>query len=63
MLESIMAKMEKKFMHALEDRLSVETHIDEESVSLTTVTHWDGIEVSSVTVDLTPLIDIIREKL
>jgi hypothetical protein len=62
-LERAMAKMEVKFMETMNERMTIETVVCPETLTLTTYSWWDENLVTETEIDLTPLAEAIEARL
>ena len=61
-LDKAIAKIEKKMINGLGDRLQIVTDIDEDDLLLSTASYWDGILVSQTEMDLSPLVNAVLKR-
>lgn len=58
-IDAIVQKIEAKMLVAMGDRLSIETIFDPDELTLTTVSTWDGVELSAQSFDLSEMVEEI----
>jgi len=61
--DKIFEKVEKQILASLSDRLVITTELDEKTLTLRTISSWDGVVVSDHDFDLSPIVTLIEKRL